>query len=280
MCFYIYFSFFLLFLYLDLYENFWYWTDDLDLCVAILLVRDLFIPLRMRASREQSRQDFECHSFEGEQSILQHCMESHGGLSEENVERLARFTQWSASYEEVPCFTQCYIGEIGIYDPELGFNEEATVKQFGRALYNACRERLASNRGQFESSCDHAYAGFHCIASMENDPFIQIEKLPNVTERAKTVMKECLQQIDESERHRINDYQKFSVVEPIPCYTRCFIAKLRLFDEKTRRWQLAAMRRELGIPLLGAHVNGCNQRRGRNPCSTTYQQFTCYVMAN
>ncbi|XP_064550147.1 uncharacterized protein Obp83cd [Drosophila montana] len=216
----------------------------------------------------------------GEQRSIEKCLRNYGGLSAANAERLERYTQWSDNYEEVPCFTQCYLSEMfDFYHDQAGFEERRIRQHFGEAVYEACKERLQLGADQTQSSCEHAYAGFHCIVSLENDPFILIENMPNATRVAKSAMKECLQQVDQVEWNRIADYAQFPPTEPIPCFTRCFISQLQLFDERTRRWRLPAMRQVLGVPLVGAHVAGCAQRRGRNPCATFYQQFTCFVVA-
>ncbi|XP_062124546.1 uncharacterized protein LOC133837707 isoform X1 [Drosophila sulfurigaster albostrigata] len=215
----------------------------------------------------------------GEERSIRKCLNNYGGLNAANAERLDRYTQWSESNEEVPCFTQCYLREMfDFYHEEAGFDAIRIKKHFGEAVYEACSERLKLGDLR-QSSCEHAYAGFHCIVSLENDPFILIENMQNATRAAKSAMKECLQQVDQVEWNRISDYARFPVTEPIPCFTRCFISRLELFDERTHRWRVPAMRRVLGVPALGAHVAGCAQRRGRNPCATMYQQFTCFVLA-
>ncbi|KAM8705261.1 hypothetical protein ACLKA7_009683 [Drosophila subpalustris] len=215
----------------------------------------------------------------GERRSIEKCLLNYGGLNAVNAERLDRYTQWSDSYEEVPCFTQCYLSEMfDFYHDQAGFDEQRIKKHFGDAVYEACSERLKLGDLK-QSSCEHAYAGFHCIVSLENDPFILIENMQNATRAAKSVMKECLQQTDQVEWNRLGDYARFPVTEPIPCFTRCFISQMQLFDERTRRWRVPAMRQALGVPLVGAHVADCAKRRGRNPCSTIYSQFTCFVMA-
>lgn len=103
--------------------------------------------------------------------------------------------------------------------------------------------------------------------------------MQNTTRAAKSAMKECLLQQDQVEWNRIGEYARFPVTEPIPCFTRCFISKLELFDERTRRWRLPAMRQALGVPQPRARIGGCAQKRANNACETTYKQFTCFVMA-
>ncbi|XP_017967215.1 uncharacterized protein LOC108659017 [Drosophila navojoa] len=216
----------------------------------------------------------------GEQRAIKKCLSSYGGLNDENVKRLERYTQWSENYEELPCFTQCYLNEMfEFYHDQAGFDERRIRRHFGDAVFEACKERLQLGPEQKESSCEHAYAGFHCIVSLEKDPFILIEKMPNVTRTAKSAMKKCLQQVDQVEWNRMADYAHFPQTEPIPCFTRCFISQMQLFDERTRRWRIPAMRQSLGVPLPGAHISNCTQRRSRNPCATIYQQFNCFVVA-
>ncbi|SPP80226.1 uncharacterized protein LOC117582838 [Drosophila guanche] len=215
-----------------------------------------------------------------ETETIEKCIKNYGGLTPETAERLERFKEWSDGYEEIPCFTQCYLSEMfDFYDNRTGFDEGGVVQLFGRPVYNACRQRLELSAGRSESSCEHAYAGFHCITNLEGHPFMQIESMPNISESTKTAMKDCLQLVHRDEWSRFQAYPDFPVNEPIPCFTRCFISKLHLFDERTRRWQLPTMRRHLAVPAQGAQVAACHQRRGRNQCSTIYQQFTCYVMA-
>ncbi|EDV90731.1 uncharacterized protein LOC6569844 [Drosophila grimshawi] len=220
----------------------------------------------------------------GEESTLDKCLKNYGGMNTALLERLQRYTQWSDSYEEVPCFTQCYLNEMfDIYSDIAGFDEERTKQRFGEAVYNACRDRLQPNQlgygGKEQSSCERAYAGFHCIASLENDPLILIDNLPNITDAAKSAMKECLQKTDRVLWDRFGDYSRFPVTEPIPCFTHCFIGKLELFDKHKNRWRLPAMRQMLGVPGVGAKVSSCPRRRARNPCAAAYQQFTCFVLA-
>ncbi|ALC46421.1 Obp83cd [Drosophila busckii] len=224
---------------------------------------------------------FGCHALlQGEAHILAKCLSNYGGLNAANAERLERYKQWSPNYEEVPCFTQCYLSEMfDFYDKVAGFNGQRLRQRFSPALVEACSSQLRLHDQSSDSSCEHAYVGFHCLVSLENDPFVLIESMPNATRAAKSVMKQCLQQVEQEQWSRLADYAKFPVVEPIPCYTRCFISQLQLFDERTRRWRLPAMRQSLGVPQPAAPVSGCAKRRGRNPCANFYEQFTCFVMA-
>lgn len=102
----------------------------------------------------------------GEQRSIQKCLKNYGGLNAENAKRLDRYTQWSDSYEEVPCFTQCYLREMfDFYHDQAGFDELRIKKHFGDAVYEACSDRLKLGDLK-QSSCEHAYAGFHCIVSV------------------------------------------------------------------------------------------------------------------
>ncbi|XP_030370044.1 uncharacterized protein LOC115620775 [Scaptodrosophila lebanonensis] len=213
----------------------------------------------------------------GEKRVIDKCLESYGGLTSDSGQRLQSYTEWSEHYEEIPCFTRCYLNEMFNFEND-GFNESKIVALFGKATYEACKPKLEMSNGQ-RGSCEHAYSGFHCIVSLENDPFILIANMPNITDTAKSAMKECLLEIDQAEWKRISEFSQFPVQEPIPCYTRCFINKLQLFNERNRRWRLEDMRRELAVPLPNANVRGCHRLRARNPCLTVYHQFTCYVMA-
>ncbi|KAH8419174.1 hypothetical protein KR222_008055, partial [Zaprionus bogoriensis] len=217
--------------------------------------------------------------LQGERRSIDKCLRNFGGLNQLNADRLERYTEWSDSTEEIPCFTQCYLREMyDFYDEQAGFNEQRIRQLFGNATYEACRQRLQLSSHQ-QSSCEHAYAGFHCLVSLEEDPFILIENMPNTAPAAKTAMKDCLQEVQQMEWSQLREYARFPVREPIPCFTRCFIHKLELFDERTRRWRLPAMRQLLGVPQPKARVTACIYKQGNNPCSTTYQQFTCFVLA-
>lgn len=106
--------------------------------------------------------------LQGELSSLQKCVQNYGGLTKSNIDRLARFTQWSDVNEEIPCFTQCYLSEMfDFYHEQAGFDPLRVRKIFGNAVYEACRDRLQLG-SQGHSSCEHAYAGFHCIISVSD----------------------------------------------------------------------------------------------------------------
>ncbi|XP_020817498.1 uncharacterized protein LOC110191094 [Drosophila serrata] len=221
------------------------------------------------------------------QALLDHegetinkCIQSYGGLTPELGERLERFKEWSESYEEIPCFTQCYLSDMfDFYNNQTGFDSAGVERVFGAPIYAACQQKLELPEGSGQSSCSHAYAGFHCLTKMEGHPFMVIESMPNLTKAAKDAMKDCLQVVDQDEWSSFSAFSGFPVIEPIPCYTRCFLDKLGVFDQKLRRWRIPAMQQKLGVPAKGAHYGACHQRRGRNPCATYYQQFTCYVLA-
>ncbi|KAH8383647.1 hypothetical protein KR009_009826, partial [Drosophila setifemur] len=215
---------------------------------------------------------------EGE--AIKKCVERYGGLNSDTAERLERFKEWSEGYEEIPCFTQCYLGEMfDFYNNRTGFDSEGVEKAFGSPVYNACHKKLELPYGASQSSCTHAYEGFHCLTLMESHPFMVIEGMTNLSPAAKNAMKDCLQQFDEVEWSRFQAFGNFPVVEPIPCFTQCFLDKLNLFDHRTRRWRLPGMQQKLGVPAKGAKYGTCHRQIGANPCANYYKQFTCYVMA-
>lgn len=105
--------------------------------------------------------------------------------------------------------------------------------------------------------------------------------MKNVSTEAKTAMKDCLHRFDQYEWERIKDYAKNPVREPIPCFTKCFIDRLQLYSQQTRQWNIPALTAKLGVPAAGANIQHClKQRRNRNACVWTYQEFTCFVLAN
>ncbi|KAH8341747.1 hypothetical protein KR074_000252, partial [Drosophila pseudoananassae] len=215
-----------------------------------------------------------------EAESINKCLQSYGGLTPETGERLSRFKDWSEGYEEIPCFTQCYLNEMfGFYDVYTGFNRTGVIEAFGEPVYNACVQKLQLPWSSRSSNCTHAYVGFHCLTKMENHPFMLIEAMTNLAPIAKEAMKDCLQEVNLQEWDRFPAFAGSPVSEPIPCFTRCFLDKLGLFDQKTRRWQVPAMQQLLGVPALGAPYGMCHRHRGRNICQNYYKQFTCYAMA-
>ncbi|XP_043653434.1 uncharacterized protein LOC122620166 [Drosophila teissieri] len=228
-----------------------------------------------------------CFSLNKGLALLQHegetinrCIQNYGGLTAENAERLERFKEWSDSYEEIPCFTRCYLSEMfDFYNNLTGFDKARIVEVFGSPVYIACRKKLELPFELGESSCKHAYEGFHCITNMENHPFTIIDNMPNISPSAKNSMKDCLQDVHQDEWKSFAVFADYPVNEPIPCFTRCFVDKLHIFEEKTRLWKLEAMKQNLGIPAKGARIRSCHRQRGKDRCSTYYKQFTCYAMA-
>ncbi|EDW55052.1 uncharacterized protein LOC6614061 [Drosophila sechellia] len=228
-----------------------------------------------------------CLTFNEGLAILEHegetinrCIQNYGGLTVENAERLGRFKEWSESYEEIPCFTRCYLSEMfEFYNNLTGFNKDGIVGVFGRPVYEACRKKLELPFASGESSCKHAYEGFHCITNMESHPFTVIDNMPNISPSAKNAMKDCLQDVHQDEWKSFDAFAYNPVNEPIPCFTRCFVDKLHIFEEKTRLWKLEAMKRNLGIPAKGSRIRTCHRQRGKDRCATYYKQFTCYAMA-
>ncbi|XP_014090560.3 uncharacterized protein [Bactrocera oleae] len=196
--------------------------------------------------------------------IISECLRSYGGLTEENSQRLVRFKGWSETYEEIPCFTKCYIKNMfDMFDESVGFKDEQVIKQFGQPLYKACKHRMEPSA----NSCQQAYNGFHCLVNLEDDPFVLIESMKNVSIEAKTAMKDCLHRFDQYEWERVKDYSKNPVREPIPCFTKCFIDRLQLYSQQSRQWNIPALTAKLGVPATGANIQHClKQRRKRNAC--------------
>ncbi|KAH8295213.1 hypothetical protein KR018_008789, partial [Drosophila ironensis] len=216
-----------------------------------------------------------------EAEAINKCVQNYGGLTPETAERLERFKEWSEGYEEIPCFTQCYLREVfNFYDNITGFDKMGVVQVFGGPVYEACEKKLQIPLGSSDSSCSHAYVGFHCLTRMEDHPFMLIETMTNLTFAARNAMKDCLQEVDLSEWSRFKAFASFPAIEPIPCFTRCFLDKLGLFNQKTRRWLLPGMQQKLGVPAKGSRYGLCHRHRGPNICSTYYKQFTCFVLAN
>ncbi|XP_017493802.1 PREDICTED: uncharacterized protein LOC108381917 [Rhagoletis zephyria] len=213
-----------------------------------------------------------------ESRIINECLKSFGGLTEENARRLVRFKEWSEKYEEIPCFSKCYIKNMfDIFDESSGFKEEQVVRQFGQPLYNACQHRMVP----LADACEQAYHGFHCLVNLEHDPFVLIESMQNISTEAKTVMKECLHRFDQYEWEHLKDYSKNPVREPIDCFTKCFIERLQVYKASTHRWDIQALRTKLGVPAAEANIQHCLRRRHRgNACVWMYQDFICFALAH
>lgn len=104
----------------------------------------------------------------------------------------------------------------------------------------------------------------------------------NLNMDAKLVMKECLHKFDRYEWQRFGEYARFPVREPIPCFTRCFVEKLQLFNHRLLKWDTAGMETKLSLSLDNANTNACvamEEKRNRNSCAWMYREFTCYVMS-
>lgn len=99
---------------------------------------------------------------------------------------------------------------------------------------------------------------------------------------AKLAMKDCLHKFDRYEWQRFSDYSHFPVREPIPCYTRCFVEKLQLFNRRSNKWDVGSMNTKLGVPAENANIDAClamGKMRNRNICAWLYREFTCFIMA-
>ncbi|XP_075170499.1 odorant-binding protein 83cd [Haematobia irritans] len=216
---------------------------------------------------------------EHEGYVIGQCLERFGGPTLENAERLKRFKEWSITYEEIPCFTNCYLSKMfDFYNETNGFIEEKVIKKFGAPVYEVCKPKL--NEGNNE--CEVAYNGFHCMVSLENDPFVVIDGMDNLNIDAKLAMKDCLHQFDRYDWQRFGEYPRFPVVEPIPCYTRCFVEKLKLFNHRLQKWNFSGLNTKLSIPLDNVNTEHCmalSKARNRNNCAWMYREFTCLVMA-
>lgn len=95
--------------------------------------------------------------------VISECLDRFGGLTLENAERLQRFKEWSDTYEEIPCFTKCYLSKMyDFYNETLGFNGPNVVKQFGKVIYEACKTKLIEGSNQ----CEIAYNSFHCMVNV------------------------------------------------------------------------------------------------------------------
>ncbi|KAL9892226.1 odorant-binding protein 83cd [Glossina fuscipes fuscipes] len=212
--------------------------------------------------------------------VLHQCLAPYGGYTLENDQRLQRFKQWSDTYEEFPCFTNCYLNNmLNIYNETQGFNDENVIKRFGRSIYKACKEKLI----QGNNSCEIAYNGFHCLISHEDDPFILIDNIEDISMEAKQAMKECLHKFNSDEWHYLGDYIRFPVQEPIPCYTRCYVYKMQLYDHRLRKWNIEAMQRLLGVPPEQANIERClslsKRRNNNNMCAWIYKEMTCFSLS-
>jgi len=101
-----------------------------------------------------------------ESDIIDKCILNYGGLTPETAERLGRFKDWSVDYEEIPCFTRCYLDDMfDFYNNSTGFDKDEVVQVFGEPVYNACQKKLELPGSEL-SSCQHAYEGFHCITNV------------------------------------------------------------------------------------------------------------------
>ncbi|XP_067627524.1 uncharacterized protein Obp83cd [Eurosta solidaginis] len=213
-----------------------------------------------------------------ESRIIAECLKSYGGLTEENAQRLVRFKEWSEDYEEIPCFSKCYLKNMfDIYDDAVGFKEEQVTRQFGQVLYNACRHRMAP----LPNKCVEAYHGFNCLVNLEDDPFVLIESMANVSTQAKMVMRDCLHLFDQYQWERMKEYKKKPVREPIPCFTKCFIHRLKVYHQQKLQWNIPALRTHLGVPKAEANIQHCFAlRRNGDICAWMYQEFTCFGLAS
>ena len=111
----------------------------------------------------QSFAAFEPSAEEGQ--AIAECLQNYGGLTEEISERLLRFQKWSDSYEEIPCFTKCYLSKMfDIYNETAGFIEQRVRAKFGNALLEVCRHHLFSSTTT--NSCQLAYKGLHCLITV------------------------------------------------------------------------------------------------------------------
>ncbi|XP_073816410.1 odorant-binding protein 83cd [Musca autumnalis] len=211
--------------------------------------------------------------------VLGKCLERYGGVSEENAERLGRFKDWSINYEELPCFTNCYLTNMfDFYNETDGFNEEKVINKFGASVYEVCKPKFSEGKDK----CEIAYKGFHCMINLENDPFVVIDGMDNIDMDAKLAMKDCLHKFDRSEWQVFGDYSRFPVKEPIPCYTRCFLEKLQLFNHRLHTWDIRGLNTKLNLSVENANTSACEamaMKRNRNICGWMYKEFTCYAMA-
>lgn len=117
---------------------------------------------------------------------------------------------------------------------------------------------------------------------MEDNGFLYLESLKNISTEARSAMKKCLTIYPEQERRLLKMYSRYPVQEPIRCYTRCFVDKLRLFDYHFRQWNMAALHHHLDIPAPHANVEHCGSLipyRQQEPCEWLYTEFTCFSLA-
>nr|AWY62815.1 odorant binding protein [Liriomyza trifolii] len=212
-----------------------------------------------------------------EGQVIASCLERVGGMTYENAERLQRYKQWADNYEEFPCFTNCYLNKLStLYKENAGFNETAVIEQFGKEVHKVCERRLSEGR----DACDIAYNGFHCLVTMLDDPFVHIDRLPNITTEARTVMKDCLRPYDRSLHNRIKDYSKLPTREPIRCYTKCIVDNLQLLNPINRHWNIASLRHHLNIRFEKGSMKHCHAltpHRKRNACAWVYRELTCFM---
>lgn len=125
----------------------------------------------------------EINGYQGlqqEVNVLEECLASYGGYNWDNVQRLQRYKEWSSTYEELPCFTRCYLKRMwNIYDESSGFLAENVIKVFGQAVYNACKSHFDYSAGNLKSdeggegnkglnNCTSAYRGFHCLVKVRH----------------------------------------------------------------------------------------------------------------
>lgn len=221
---------------------------------------------------------------ETEGRAIAECLERYGGVTPENAERLQRYKQWSDSYEEIPCFTKCYLTKMyDIYNDSMGFSEENVIKQFGPTLFAVCKKRLINRQDDDEDECKSAYSGFHCLVSLENDPFVYIESLPGLDTEVKSTMKECLHRFDQYEWTRLPEFSKLPMREPIPCFTKCVADRLQLFNERTKQWNTEKIQMKLGLELPTddhkqmQYCQTSNRRRSRNVCSWMFKEMNCFA---
>lgn len=109
-----------------------------------------------------------------------------------------------------------------------------------------------------------------------------IENMKGLNFDAKLAMKECLHKFDQFEWEKFGEYSSYPVKEPIPCYTRCFVEKLQLFNHRLRKWNINRMREQMGFPDENADTSVCramSYRRSRNSCAWIYREYVCYLMS-
>ena len=107
--------------------------------------------------------------------------------------------------------------------------------------------------------------------------------MPDICADAKLAMKACLNKFDKNEWQYFGEYKNYPVKEPIPCYTRCFVEKLQLFNHRLRKWNIVKMREQFGYPQENANISGCiamGTKRTRNSCAWMYREFLCFFMSS